>query len=134
MARSPLSNYLLYGATADVKAAKGAGVLIGLGPDWSPTGSKNLLAELKVAHAASKLLGDVFSDEELVRMVTTTAAKILSWDAHVGSLEKGKLADLIVIAKTPATKAEYHALITSREDDLALVMIRVSRVTVRPTS
>src|SRR5688572_13214572 len=46
---SPLSNLLLYGGTARVDAAKRAGVLIGLGSDWSPTGSKNLLGELKVA-------------------------------------------------------------------------------------
>ncbi len=49
MVWSPLSNLLLYGGTARVDAAKNAGVLIGLGSDWSPTGSKNLLGELKVA-------------------------------------------------------------------------------------
>ncbi len=46
---SPLSNLLLYGGTARVEAAKAAGVTIGLGSDWSPSGSKNLLGELKVA-------------------------------------------------------------------------------------
>ena len=46
---SPLSNLLLYGGTAQVAAAKASGVRIGLGPDWSPTGSKNLLGELKAA-------------------------------------------------------------------------------------
>jgi 5-methylthioadenosine/S-adenosylhomocysteine deaminase len=124
MVWSPLSNYLLYGATADVKAAKAAGVLIGLGPDWSPTGSKNLLAELKVAQVVSKLLGDVFTDEELVRMVTSTAAQIVNWDKVAGSIEKGKVADLLVIAKKPEAKHEYDALITSRETDIALVVIR----------
>ena len=49
MVWSPLSNLLLYGATARVDAAKRAGVRIGLGSDWSPSGSKNLLGELKVA-------------------------------------------------------------------------------------
>jgi 5-methylthioadenosine/S-adenosylhomocysteine deaminase len=41
---SPLSNLLLYGATARVDAAKQAGVTIGLRSDWSPTGSKNCSA------------------------------------------------------------------------------------------
>ena len=58
---SPLSNLLLYGGTARVDAARAAGVGIGLGSDWSPTGSKNLLGELKVAwlysqHALNGLL------------------------------------------------------------------------------
>ena len=49
MVWSPLSNLLLYGATADIRAAVNAGVRIGIGSDWSPSGSKNLLGELKVA-------------------------------------------------------------------------------------
>jgi imidazolonepropionase-like amidohydrolase len=62
-------------------------VRIGLGSDWSPTGSKNLLGELKVARLASSPA--VFSDSELVDMVTRTAASILGWDAALGSLEAG---------------------------------------------
>lgn len=46
---SPLSNLLLYGNTTDVRTAWDEGVLVSLAPDWSPSGSKNLLAELKVA-------------------------------------------------------------------------------------
>jgi cytosine/adenosine deaminase-related metal-dependent hydrolase len=49
MVWSPLSNYLLYGDTADIEDAKSEGVLIGIGSDWSPSGSKNLLGELKIA-------------------------------------------------------------------------------------
>jgi cytosine/adenosine deaminase-related metal-dependent hydrolase len=32
---SPLSNYLLYGATLDLWAARRAGVVLGLGSDWA---------------------------------------------------------------------------------------------------
>ena len=46
---SPLSNLLLYGKTAAVYDALAAGVLISLGTDWTPSGSPNLLTELKVA-------------------------------------------------------------------------------------
>jgi cytosine/adenosine deaminase-related metal-dependent hydrolase len=120
---SPLSNYLLYGATADVVAANAAKVPIGLGPDWSPTGSKNLLAELKVAHCASAILGKVFTDEEIVGMATSVAAKILNWDAHVGSIAANKLADLVVIAGKADAGKEHSALVNAREDDIALVMI-----------
>jgi 5-methylthioadenosine/S-adenosylhomocysteine deaminase len=46
---SPFSNLWLYRATTDVVAARGKGVRICLGSEWSPSGSKNLLGELKVA-------------------------------------------------------------------------------------
>src|SRR5262249_73450 len=46
MVWSPLSNFLLYGDTVDIKAAVAAGVQVALGSDWSPSGSKNLLGEL----------------------------------------------------------------------------------------
>ena len=46
---SPYSNMLLYGETMDIKAAIEAGVTIGLGSDWTPTGSKSVLEELVVA-------------------------------------------------------------------------------------
>ena len=54
MVWSPLSNYLLYGESTDIRAAKNAGILIGIGRDWAPSGSKNLLGELKVAWLASE--------------------------------------------------------------------------------
>ena len=64
MVWSPLSNLLLYGDTADVSAAKAAGLSIALGSDWSPSGSKNLLGELKIARIVSDHLGGLFSGED----------------------------------------------------------------------
>ncbi len=123
MVWSPLSNLLLYGATADVAAMKASGVMIGLGSDWSPSGSKNLLGELKVAqlvsaHAAG---GPIFTDRELVAMATSTPARMLGWDAAIGSIEAGKRADLIAVAGTSADP--YSGLIAAGERDLVLVMI-----------
>jgi cytosine/adenosine deaminase-related metal-dependent hydrolase len=119
---SPLSNLLLYGGTARVDAAKNAGVTIGLGSDWSPTGSKNLLGELKVAwlHSQQALNGQ-FSARDIVAMATRDAARILKWEKAVGTIEGGKRADLIVIDGTAADP--YDALIRAKETDLRLVMI-----------
>src|SRR5205085_9603153 len=97
---SPLSNLLLYGKTADIKAAKEQGVRIGIGSDWSPSGSKNLLGELKVARLFSDYNGNIFSDFELISMATTNAAKIIHWDQSIGSLEVGKLADFLIVDGT----------------------------------
>jgi hypothetical protein len=49
---SPLSNLLLYGLTTNVYKALAVGVLVSLGTDWTPSGSRNLLGELKVADIA----------------------------------------------------------------------------------
>jgi hypothetical protein len=83
---SPLSNLLLYGETTNVYEALAAGVTVSLGTDWSPSGSGNLLEELKVAdivlHDRSllgrfrRLVPSLHSeqalDRELVAMVTPT--------------------------------------------------------------
>ena len=119
---SPLSNLLLYGATARVAAAREAGVRIGLGSDWSPSGSKNLLGELKVAWLYSQhLLDGLFSARDLVAMATREGAAILKWDQALGSLEPGKRADLLVI--DGKTGDPYEALIRAPETAIHLVMI-----------
>jgi imidazolonepropionase-like amidohydrolase len=121
MVWSPLSNYLLYGDTADIKAALAAGVKIALGSDWSPSGSKNLLGELKVAKLAAEHAGAKLADRDLVAMATRTPAKLVQWDALVGSVEKGKRADLIVVAGQGGDA--YGTLIGAHEKDLELVLI-----------
>lgn len=122
MVWSPLSNLLLYGSTARVDAARKAGVRIGLGSDWSPSGSKNLLGELKVAWLYSQhLLGGLFSARDLVAMATREAATILKWEKALGTLEAGKRADLVVFAGKVGDP--YEALVRSKETSIRLVMI-----------
>jgi hypothetical protein len=122
MVWSPLSNLLLYGETARVDAAKREGVRIALGSDWSPSGSKNLLGELKVAWLYSQhLLDGVFTARDIVAMATRDAAAILKWQAALGTLERGKRADLLVIEGTKGDP--YEALIKAKETSIRLVMI-----------
>lgn len=121
MVWSPLSNLLLYGETANVVAAKSAGVQIALGSDWSPSGSKNLLGELKIARLVSQHHNSLFTDEELVRMVTSTPARMLGWQGLVGSIERGKKADILILEGS--YQAPYEQLITAREDHVIAVVI-----------
>ena len=118
---SPTSNFLLYGATTDVRAAMDAGVAVAIGCDWAPSGTKNLLGELKIAKLTSVHLNGLLSDEQLVRMVTAIPAKMMGWDSFVGSVEAGKQADLLVIGK--ADGDPYSALIAATEGDIAVVVI-----------
>jgi len=121
MVWSPLSNLLLYGGTADVKSAKAAGVTIALGSDWSPSGSKNLLSELKVARAFSDRAGGLFSARDLIAMATINPAKMLKWEAVLGSIEPGKRADFLVVKGK--TGDPYEKLLKALEDDVKLVVI-----------
>ena len=122
---SPLSNLLLYGQTALIYPALHSGLTISLGTDWSPSGSRNLLDELKIAdnilRGSQQLAGDrdliadlsttnktgnelnqaeTALDRLLVQMVTINPAKTLRWNEEVGSIEAGKFADLLVLTKS----------------------------------
>ena len=119
---SPLSNLLLYGGTTDVKAAREAGVPVALGSDWSPSGSKNLLHELKVAMIVNSVNGIGMADRDLVAMVTAVPASIVKWEALIGSLSAGKRADLLVV-NAPASADPYGSLLKAHETDVTLVMI-----------
>lgn len=121
MVWSPLSNLLLYGRTADIAAAKNAGVPIALGSDWAPSGSKNLLGELKVAKLISKEHGDIFTDEELAAMATITPARICKWDKLLGTVEAGKLADLVLLNGRSGNP--YKKLVEARETTVSMVII-----------
>ncbi len=121
MVWSPFSNLLLYGGTADIKRARDEGVQIALGSDWSPSGSKNLLGELKVAQMVSNEQGGLFTDREIVAMATINPARILKWDGALGSIEAGKRADLVVIDNRRGDP--YWHLIKARETSVVLSVI-----------
>lgn len=118
---SPLSNLLLYGATADIAKAAEERVLIGVGSDWSPSGSKNLLGELKVAWLVAQEAGANLAERDIVAMATCNSARILKWDAQVGSIEVGKRADLVVVDDRGGDP--YGHLLNARETSITLVVI-----------
>lgn len=127
---SPLSNLLLYGKTAAIYDALAAGVIVAIGTDWTPSGSANLLTELKVAdrvlrdeallgsrrHVVQELMpghkhrdrreAERALDQVLVEMATINAAMAVRWDDQVGSIEAGKAADLLVIDAPPVSRGK----------------------------
>ena len=121
MVWSPFSNLLLYGETVSLTEVKKSDLPVALGCDWSPTGSKNLLLELKVASYVNAEQGGVFSDKELVEMVTSGAAALLGWAGRVGTIHPGAKADLLVVDGTD--RDPFSQLIESRERDVGLVCI-----------
>ncbi|MGH2896779.1 MAG: amidohydrolase family protein, partial [Solirubrobacteraceae bacterium] len=123
---SPFSNLWLYGKTTDVVAAGKAGLIVCLGADWSPSGSKSVLGELKVADLHNKLtLGGALSDRDICAMVTCNPARALGWENLLGQLKAGLHADFVVMAAKGKDKAKdpYRTLIESVEADVLLVAI-----------
>jgi 5-methylthioadenosine/S-adenosylhomocysteine deaminase len=125
---SPFSNYWLYGSTTDIKAVLDQGVLVCIGSDWAPSGTKNVQAELKVAKLASAKLGLGLSDFDLFKMVTTNPGDALqrSWKKSTGRLVAGALADITVIrakSRAASNNAVWTHLVRSTEADIALVVV-----------
>lgn len=121
---SPFSNLWLYRGTTDVVQARDRGLLICLGADWGPSGSKNVLGELKVADLWNRTqLGEAFSDLELCRMVTSNAGDALgrAWGERFGRIRAGLMADLVVTV--PNHDDPYRNLIESTERHVRLVLV-----------
>lgn len=120
---SPVSNLNLYGATTDVATAKADGVRISLAPDWTLSGSANMLDELHAAAAWSDANGQVFTDRELFDMATSHPADAASYGNLLGRLQPGAKADLFVLkgwdGADPWTSLVRHAT----RADVALVVI-----------
>lgn len=96
---SPLSNLVLYAQTTLIDDVRARGVKVCLGSDWGPSGTKNLLGEMKVARIAADAFDYSLTDAEIVEMVTSNPGVLLErcWHTPVGRLVKGGFADVTVV-------------------------------------
>jgi 5-methylthioadenosine/S-adenosylhomocysteine deaminase len=122
---SPFSNLWLYHTTTDVVEAQARGLRIALGSDWSPSGTKHVLGELKVADDYNRhTLNGHFSDQELCDMVTANPGDALAtaWGPQVGRLQKDNLADVLVLERH--NNDDLRNLIEATERHVRLVIAR----------
>lgn len=96
---TPQSDMRLYGKTTDIGQVFSKNIPVALATDWSLTGSQNLFNELRFASEYIKTHWPnlQLSGKRLVQMVTSEAAYVLGVGRDLGSLEKGKKADVLVI-------------------------------------
>lgn len=119
---SPRTNISLYGNTAEVTMFSNQGVLIGLGTDWTPTGSINILREFKCVDSYNKnYLNSYFTDREIWQMATENNATALRIADVTGSLREGLVADITVFDGKAASNF-YRAVIEASEKEVSLVM------------
>jgi 5-methylthioadenosine/S-adenosylhomocysteine deaminase len=99
---NPSSNMMIASGVAPVPEMRAAGIAVGLGTD-GPAGSNNdldLMEEIDLAAKLakiSKMSPLALNAKAVVEMATIDGARSLHMDKEIGSLEKGKKADLILI-------------------------------------
>ncbi len=120
---SPLSNLWLYGETTDVVAAMENDITVCLGSDWGPSGTKNLLGEMKVAVRWIQRAGLDISPFQLAAMATANPGDLLerAWGRGPGRFEPNRMADAVVIKKRHDDP--FKNLVLAREQDVELVVM-----------
>ncbi len=118
---SPRSNISLYGNTASVTTYKNVGVLIGIGTDWTYSGSINIIRELQcAAYLNQNYYANTFSFKELWKMATKNNAVALSVADKIGVIKENRVADIAIFFHD---KADYYqSIIESNPDDVILVL------------
>jgi len=101
----PASSHSLLGnAYAPAREMLDAGLSLALGSDFSP--SNWVMGMLTVAALAARQLR--MKSEEIIRGITINAARALHMDRQIGSLSRGKNADLVLL-KAPSYKRIGYA-------------------------
>jgi 5-methylthioadenosine/S-adenosylhomocysteine deaminase len=100
---NPSSNMMLASGVAPVPEERAAGIAVGLGTD-GPAGSNNdldLMEEMDLAAKLAKITKMsplALNAKAVVEMATIDGARAIHMEKEIGSLEKSKKADLIVIS------------------------------------
>jgi imidazolonepropionase-like amidohydrolase len=93
-----LAEYNLEQAALTLQAARDAGVTIAMGFDWGPLGADALELVRMVRHGLSPL--------QALTAATAGGAEALGLGDQVGTIEPGKLADVVVIDGDPLQRPE----------------------------
>jgi 5-methylthioadenosine/S-adenosylhomocysteine deaminase len=77
------------------------GITIGMGCDSSAANNSldmfRTMYEVATVHKEIRLVPDLIPPEKALEMATIDGARALQWENEIGSLEKGKKADVIIV-------------------------------------
>ncbi len=119
---SPSSNMILYGDTTDIGHMVSIGATVGMGPDWTVSGTGQMLGEMRFGYEYGRGSGIAsLTPQRIHQMATIDGARAVDLDDNIGSLQVGKRADLVVFGRTALDP--YRAVLESRSQDIRLVMI-----------
>jgi cytosine/adenosine deaminase-related metal-dependent hydrolase len=116
------SNMFMFNVTAKVRKMIKAGVNVTIGTDSSASGSANLLEEIKYDRELyQKLYGEDLPAQKIFEMVTINAAKAFRMNDRTGSLEEGKLGDIIVLKAK--NDDPYENFVNANMKDIELLVL-----------
>ncbi len=116
------SNMFMFNTTAKVRKMIKAGINVTIGTDSSATGSANLLAEIKYDRELyQKLYGEDLPAQKIFEMVTINSAKAFRMNDKTGSLEEGKLGDILVLKAK--NNDPYENLVSAGMKDIELLVL-----------
>ena len=139
LSHNPESNMKLASGAAPVTKALKAGLVVGLGTDGAASNNDlDMFEAMRQAAFLHKLSeGDptVASAETVLEMATIGGAAAVGMADRLGSLEPGKLADLIVVSmrsarQTPMYNPISHLVYVTRGDDVRTTIVN-GRVVMR---
>lgn len=121
---SPLSNLMNYGQTTDIEEALEAGLNVAIAPDWSFTGSKNILDEIKVARdyltARHREIKEI--NKLLFEMSVANPREALGISGESEHLaESGDQAHLLLLDKK--TSDPYADFVGATQNDIEAVIV-----------
>jgi 5-methylthioadenosine/S-adenosylhomocysteine deaminase len=132
IAHNPESNMKLASGTAPVPQYLAAGVALGLGTDGAASNNDlDLFEAMRQAAFLHKLQTKdprAVSARVAIEMATIGGARVLGREKELGSLEAGKLADVIVVRmdqprQTPMYEPMSHLVYTTRGDDVDTTIV-----------
>ncbi|MHB1394409.1 MAG: amidohydrolase [Clostridia bacterium] len=109
---NPVSNLKLVSGIMPLKAFNEKNILVSLGTDGAQSNnSLDILRDLKTGALIQKQKYEdatFFSSREALRMITIKGAEALGMEKKIGSLEKGKLADIITLDLRKSNLCPIH--------------------------
>ena len=116
------SNMFMFNTTAKIRKMLQAGVNVTIGTDSSATGSANMFAEIKYDRDLYRTMyGEELPAETIFQMVTYNAAKAFWMEDRIGTLDEGKLGDMLVLKARHDNP--YENLVNADMEDIELLTL-----------
>lgn len=132
IANNPESNMKLSSGTAPVVKYRQAGVHVGIGTDGAASNNDlDMFDAMRMASLLHKLQSNdprVVPARTALEMATMGGARAMGMDRRIGSLERGKHADIIVVGmsaarQTPLYDPISHLVYVTRGDDVRTTIV-----------
>lgn len=132
VAHCPVSNAKGGRKTLNLKAMMENGITVGLGTDGAMSGNRmdfhSSMYFASKMHKHTNLDRGFLKNYEVIRMATIDSAKVLGLDSQIGSIEVGKLADLIVIDPNMPNMLPIYDIESSIVNTLDTINIKMTIV------